>query len=88
MFERLSKHDVFGRMSFTTGLPRATEAHTSRDTRLLIIPREAFLGLLADSADLRSLAAERVRDKEVVTFLKHRHGLSDDHVSEWQDCGP
>ncbi len=85
VFERLRKQDVFGRMSFATGLPRATEAYSVRDTRLLIIPRDAFMDLLADSADLRALAAGRIRDEEVATYLMERHGLSGEEVAAWRD---
>jgi len=85
VFERLTKHDVFGRMSFTTGLHRATEAHTARDTRLLIIPRDAFMDLVADSRELRENVAKRIRDEEVAIYLQKRHGLSAEDVSAWQE---
>lgn len=61
VFERLAKHDVFGRMSFATGLRRATEAHTVRDTRLLMIPRDAFMILLEESSEFREIAAKTDR---------------------------
>jgi CRP-like cAMP-binding protein len=85
VFERLTKHDAFGRMSFATGLRRATEAHTVRDTRLLILPREAFLDLLGDSEELRALTAERIGGDEVSTYLQQRHGLSAEDASAWRD---
>jgi len=85
VFERLTKHDVFGRMSFTTGLLRATEARAVRETRLLIVPRDAFMDLLADCAELRALAAGRIRDEEVATYLMERHGMSSEEVALWRD---
>jgi CRP-like cAMP-binding protein len=84
VFERLTKHDVFGRMSFATGLRRATEAHTARDTRLLILPRDAFMDLLADSEELRTLLAGQIAGDEVATYLQQRHGLSAEDVAAWQ----
>jgi CRP-like cAMP-binding protein len=85
VFERLTKYDAFGRMSFATGLRRATEAHTVRDTRLLILPRDAFMDLLADSEELRTLMAARIGSDEVATYLQQRHGLSAEEVSAWRD---
>ncbi|MCF7996886.1 MAG: cyclic nucleotide-binding domain-containing protein [Chromatiaceae bacterium] len=84
VFERLRKHDAFGRMSFATGLSRATEAYTARDTRLLILPRDAFMDLLEDSDELRALMAGRIGGDEVATYLRERHGLSAEEVSAWQ----
>jgi CRP-like cAMP-binding protein len=72
-------------MSFFTGLRRATEAHTVRDTRLLIIPREAFMDLLEGSAELRELMARRIDDDEVATYLTQRHGLSEGEISAWRE---
>jgi len=85
VFERLGKHDAFGRMSFATGLRRATEAHTVRDTRLLILPRDAFMDLLADSEELRALMTGRIGGDEVATYLQQRHGLSPEEVSTWRE---
>jgi CRP-like cAMP-binding protein len=84
VFERLRKHDAFGRMSFATGLSRATEAYTARDTRLLILPRDAFMDLLEDSEELRALMAGRIGGDEVARYLCERHGLSAEEVSAWQ----
>lgn len=85
VFERLGKHDVFGRMSFITGLYRATEAHTVRDTKLLIIPREPFMDLLQDSDELRAIVVRGVEDDEVQTYLQQRHALSAEDAAAWRD---
>lgn len=85
VFEHLAKHDVFGRMSFATGLRRATEAQAVRDTRLLMIPRDAFMILLEESSELREIAAKIVGGEEVGTYLRQRHGLSAEHVAEWRE---
>ncbi len=85
VFERLTKHDVFGRMSFATGLRRATEAHVVGDTRLLVIPRDAFMVLLEESKDLREIAARSIGDDEVGTYLQQRQGLSAGEVRAWRE---
>jgi len=85
VFERLTRHDVFGRMSFATGLRRATEAHAVRDTRLLVIPRDAFMLLLEESSELREIAARSIRGAEVGTYLQERHGLGAEEVCAWRD---
>jgi CRP-like cAMP-binding protein len=85
VFERLTNNDAFGRLSFATGLRRATEAHTVRDTRLLILPREAFMDLLVDSEELRDLMGARIRSEEVATYLQQRHGLSAAEVLAWRE---
>lgn len=85
VFERLSKHDVFGRMSFITGLYRATEAYTVRDTKLLIIPREPFMDLLQDSDELRAYIARGIGNDEVQNYLQQRHGLNAEDAAAWRD---
>lgn len=85
VFERLTGHDVFGRMSFATGLRRATEAHAVGDTRLLVIPRDAFMVLLEDCDELREIAARTIRGDEVEAYLKQRHGLSAEDVGAWRE---
>lgn len=84
VFERLTQHDAFGRMSFVTGLRRATEAFAARDTRLLILPREAFFDLLRDSVELRGLMDNLISSDEVRSYLCERHGLSRELVEHWQ----
>jgi CRP-like cAMP-binding protein len=84
VFERLHKHDIFGRMSFRTGLHRATEAYAVKDTKLLIIPRDAFMDLLEDSEELREVVARGIGDAEVATYLHDRHGLSHAAITQWQ----
>jgi CRP-like cAMP-binding protein len=84
VFERLRRHDVFGRMSFVTGLRRATEAHTVRETRLLILPREAFMDLLAESDELRRMLSLIIAGDEVAAYLRERHGLPAEAVAAWQ----
>jgi len=84
VFERLTQHDAFGRMSFVTGLRRATEAHAAQDTRLLVLPRESFLDLLRDAEELRGLIDGLIGSDEVRTYLCERHGLSSDAVTRWQ----
>lgn len=85
VFERLGPHDVFGRMSFIAGLRRATEAHTTRDTKLLVIPRDAFMELLPGSPELRRMLAARIDNPEVHTYLQERHGLDADAANAWRE---
>ena len=85
VFERLGKHDVFGRLSFITGLPRATGARTAEDCVLLVVPRAAFLDYLATSAGMRRLLVGLVEPAEVETYLVTRHGLSPEEAAAWRD---
>lgn len=80
----LGPHDVFGRMSFVTGLPRATEAHTRAGARLLRIPREGLLQLVREEPKWRSVMLGMVDASEVETYLVQRHGMSLQDASEWR----
>lgn len=84
VFERLGPHDAFGRMSFLSGLPRATEAHTAADTKLLVIPREAFMALVADCAELRAVLCGLLGEAELARYLRQRHGLTREQVETWR----
>jgi len=84
VIKHLGKHDVFGRMGFVTGLRRATEARTVRDTRLLVVPRDAFLHLLEESDDLRAITIQAIAAPEIQTYLCERHGLSAEDAALWQ----
>lgn len=84
VFERLKPHDVFGRMSFITGLSRATEAHTSTDCKLLTVPREALMDLLPTSDELRGFLARHIDDPECLTYLQERHGMCAETADAWR----
>jgi CRP-like cAMP-binding protein len=85
VFERLGLRDAFGRMSFITGLHRATEAHAITDVKLLTIPRDAFMALLATSTELRQAMCKRLQDDETARYLVERHGMKPDEVAAWQE---
>ncbi len=84
VFERLGPQDTFGRMSFVSGMPRATEAHTSADTKLLVIPRAEFMDLLADSAELRELVHGLLDGDELARYLEERYGLDRVRIDDWR----
>ncbi|MFO7803595.1 MAG: cyclic nucleotide-binding domain-containing protein [Desulfovermiculus sp.] len=85
VFRQLGKHAVFGRMSFITGLHRASEAYTVSAARLLVIPREAFMDLLDSSPELREVLAERLKSEAVSTYLQNNKGLSSEQVAAWRE---
>lgn len=82
-FERLSEYDAFGRMSFLTGLPRATEAIARSKLRLLVIPREPFMDLVEANPEMRTRLAQRLLDPETRTYLLQRYGLSAVDADAW-----
>ncbi|WP_462330083.1 cyclic nucleotide-binding domain-containing protein [Thiohalocapsa halophila] len=84
VFEHLGRHDAFGRMSFIADLPRATEAHTASDTKLLLIPRDAFMRLVSECSELRDVLGGLLRDAELTRYLEERHGLSNDAIERWR----
>jgi len=84
VFERLGRHDAFGRMSFIAGLPRATEAHTATDTKLLLIPRAGFMELVADCAELREVMRGLLQEEELTRYLAERHGLGEHVIDTWR----
>jgi CRP-like cAMP-binding protein len=84
VFERLGRQDVFGRMSFVSGMPRATEANTSDDTKLLVIPRAEFMDLLADCDELRELLQGMIQGAEMARYLRERYGLNEALITAWQ----
>ena len=84
VFERLQTNDSFGRMSFRTGLRRATEAYAVTDTKLLIIPRDDFLDLLQNCEELRQVVARGIGEEEVANYLYERHGLDRSEIEKWQ----
>jgi CRP-like cAMP-binding protein len=81
--EFLERNGVFGRLSFLTGTLRGTEAVTTRDSRLVVIPRRAFFELLEDFPPLRAAVAGRLQERDVRAFLEERHGVSPDRVAKW-----
>ncbi|MGD8275433.1 MAG: cyclic nucleotide-binding domain-containing protein, partial [Thiohalocapsa sp.] len=85
VFEHLQRHDAFGRMSFISGLPRATEAHTAADSKLLLIPRTAFMELVSDSPELRAVLRGLLQDAELTQYLHERYGLTDDAINTWRE---
>jgi CRP-like cAMP-binding protein len=84
VFARLGPHDTFGRMSFLAGLPRATEAHTAAETKLLAIPRADFMTLAADSPELRAVLQALLGEAELTQYLMQRHGLSSAAIDAWR----
>jgi len=84
VFERLGRHDTFGRMSFISGLPRATEAHTASDAKLLVIPRQPFMELMADSDELRAVMRGLLEEDELARYLAERHGLAPERIAQWR----
>ena len=85
VFERLTVHDAFGRMSFVTGMPRATEAHTATKVRLLQIPRDAFMALLPASDELREAIRALLASPETACYLVERYGIANDAAARWCD---
>ena len=82
-FEHLSAHDVFGRMSFLTGMPRATEAIAVTEARLLVLPREGYLELVEASPPMRRNLRERLYSVETRRYLAERYGLSEEQIAAW-----
>ena len=82
-FEHLQEYDAFGRMSFLTGLPRATEAIARSKVRVLMIPREPFMQLVETSTAMRARVAERIAHPEIRRYLEQRYGLSATEVDHW-----
>jgi CRP-like cAMP-binding protein len=80
---QLGSNDVFGRMSFYTGLRRRTEARIQEPTKLLCIPRQAFFNLLKESTGLRQHLLEQLNDPEISLYLAQRHGLSPETINAW-----
>jgi len=85
VFERLTIHDAFGRMSFVTGMPRATEAHTGTKVRLLQIPRDAFIALLPASDELRAAISALLASPETTRYLVERYGIAAEPAARWCD---
>jgi CRP-like cAMP-binding protein len=82
-FEQLREYDAFGRMSFLTGLPRATEAVARSKVRLLVIPREPFMEVVESLPALRARLAQRLAGVETRRYLKERYGFSDRAIHDW-----
>lgn len=84
VFERVGRHAVFGRLSFITGLPRATEARTAEDCTLLAISRPALMEALIRSIGLRRFIVGMVDADRVERYLCRRQGLEPEEASEWR----
>lgn len=82
-FETLGEHAVFGRMSFLTGLPRATEAQVAKDSRILAIPREALMEELEESEQLCTTVRQLFDSLNVQKYLQTRHGMAADEAQVW-----
>ncbi len=84
VFEELGRNAAFGRMSFLSGLPRATEAYTPSGCRVLAIPREPLMELAESSVELRAALRRLIVDPEVTGYLEHRHGIGAQEAARWQ----
>ena len=84
IFERLTTNAAFGRMSFVTGMARATEARASTRCVLLGIPRDRLLEAMADTPGLRRVLLRLVDATEVLTYLEQRQGVSAGDARAWR----
>lgn len=84
VFEKLGPYDAFGRISFLTGLPRATEAYTASDCTLLLVPRDQLMQLLPEDEGLREAIGQALGVGEVVSYLQRRQGMSAEGAQEWR----
>ena len=83
VFETLQPSDVFGRLSFYTGLHRKTEARIKTPVKLLCLPRQAFFDLLPHSEELREHVVEQLQNEEVKRYLQVRHAIEPHAVETW-----
>jgi CRP-like cAMP-binding protein len=84
VFEKLGPFDAFGRISFLTGLPRATEAYAASDCTLLLLPRDQLMELLPEDDALREAVGRALEVGEVVSYLERRQGLTAEEASTWR----
>jgi CRP-like cAMP-binding protein len=82
-FAQLTTNDTFGRMAFFAGAPHATVAVTAADTRLWIIPRYAFNGILRSSPALIAALQTFLQSKKMTTYLQERHHMDPTQVQTW-----
>ena len=82
-FEHLTTHDVFGRMSFLTGMPRATEAVARSPVRVLVLPRDGYLELIESSPPMRRNLYRHLDCEETRRYLAERCGLSAREIDAW-----
>lgn len=82
-FATLGTHDVFGRMSFYTGLHRRTEAKIVKPAKLMCIPRQPFFNLLSQSKDLCLHVQEQLNDGEVSRYLTERWHTPTEQIDSW-----
>src|SRR5262249_48916341 len=75
-FQQLPQNAAFGRLGFFTGPRRAAAAVTAADTRLWVLPRQAFDQLLQTSPQLATAMEEFLQDDEIRTYLQERQGMS------------
>jgi CRP-like cAMP-binding protein len=83
VFETLQPSDVFGRLSFYTGLHRKTEARIKTPVKLLCLPRQTFFDLLPHSEELREHVVEQLQTDEVKRYLEERHFMAPADVESW-----
>ena len=84
-FETLHRYDAFGRMSFWAGVPRATEAYTASNTRLLVMSRAAFMGPVSQSEELLAMAEQALVDPALAAYLQDRQGLPSGDIATWRE---
>ena len=74
-----------GQHAFLTGSPHTHHAFASEESRVWMLPREAFHEVLGNSAVLAAATLEFVNGDSVADYLEDRHGLAPEAVASWRE---
>ena len=74
-----------GQHAFLTGSPHTHHAFASEESRIWMLPREAFHKVLGDSAALAAATLEFVNGDSVADYLEDRQGLAPEAIAGWRE---
>ena len=74
-----------GQHAFLTGSPHTHHAFASEESRIWMLPREAFHKVLGESAALAAATLEFVNGESVADYLEDRQGLAPEAIAGWRE---
>ena len=79
----LKKNDDLGWLAFITGTPYRFTTRATENTSLWVLPKTAFINLLAASPELAEAVQHWLKNAKVKEYLHRHHHLSANAIKDW-----